>query len=48
MRKTFLLLFLCLATAVQAGRNIIFETDMGNDVDDAWALDMLHKYADRG
>ena len=42
MRKTFLLLFLCLATAVQAGRNIIFETDMGNDVDDAWALDMLH------
>ena len=48
MRKTFLLLFLCLATAVQAGRNIIFETDMGNDVDDAWALDMLHKYADKG
>ena len=32
MRKTFLLLFLCLATAVQAGRNIIFETDMGNDL----------------
>lgn len=48
MRKTFLLILLCLATAVQAGRNIIFETDMGNDVDDAWALDMLHKYADRG
>ncbi len=48
MRKTLLLLLLCLAQAVQAGRSIIFETDMGNDVDDAWALDMLHKYADEG
>jgi inosine-uridine nucleoside N-ribohydrolase len=27
---------------------VIFETDMGNDVDDALALDMLYKYADRG
>lgn len=27
---------------------IIFETDMGNDVDDALALDMLYKYADAG
>lgn len=27
---------------------IIFETDMGNDVDDALALDMLYKYLDRG
>lgn len=26
--------------------NIIFETDMGNDVDDAMALDMLYKYMD--
>jgi len=25
---------------------VIFETDMGNDVDDALALDMLYKYAD--
>ena len=46
MRKTFLLLFLCLATAVQAGRNIIFETDMGNDVDDAWALDFYFAHKD--
>jgi inosine-uridine nucleoside N-ribohydrolase len=27
--------------------NIIFETDMGNDVDDALAMDMLYKYLDR-
>jgi inosine-uridine nucleoside N-ribohydrolase len=28
--------------------NIIFDTDMGNDIDDALALDMLFKYADQG
>lgn len=28
--------------------NVIFETDMGNDVDDALALDMLYKYVDAG
>jgi inosine-uridine nucleoside N-ribohydrolase len=27
---------------------VIFETDMGNDVDDALALDMLYKYMDAG
>ncbi len=27
--------------------NVIFETDMGNDIDDALALDMLYKYADQ-
>lgn len=27
---------------------IIFETDLGNDVDDALAMDMLHKYIDDG
>ena len=27
---------------------IIFETDMGNDIDDALALDMLYKYTDMG
>lgn len=27
---------------------VIFETDMGNDVDDALALDMLYKYAEVG
>ena len=48
MRHSLLLLLLCLAQAMHAQRAIIFETDMGNDVDDAWALDMLHKYADDG
>ncbi|MCQ2161985.1 MAG: nucleoside hydrolase [Bacteroidales bacterium] len=28
--------------------SIIFETDMGNDVDDAMALDLLYKYMDEG
>jgi inosine-uridine nucleoside N-ribohydrolase len=28
--------------------NVIFETDMGNDIDDAMALDMLYKWADEG
>ncbi|WP_157209214.1 nucleoside hydrolase [Mariniflexile maritimum] len=27
---------------------VLFETDMGNDVDDALALDMLYKYVDEG
>lgn len=27
---------------------VIFDTDMGNDIDDALALDMLYKYADWG
>ena len=29
-------------------QRIIFETDMGNDVDDALALDMIYKYQDAG
>lgn len=39
------LLLFCLSTVMQAGNNLIFETDMGNDVDDALAIDMLYKYA---
>ena len=31
-----------------ASKRIIFETDMGNDIDDALALDMLYKYQDTG
>lgn len=36
------------ANAIQASEpmRVIFETDMGNDVDDALALDLLYKYAD--
>lgn len=29
------------------GLKVIFETDLGNDIDDALALDMLYKYADQ-
>ena len=28
--------------------NLIFETDLGNDVDDAMALDLLYKYVESG
>ena len=50
MRKTFsILLGLWFAIGIQAQRqSIIFETDMGNDVDDALAIDMLYKYARQG
>lgn len=34
--------------AAQDPINIIFETDMGNDIDDAMALDMLYKWVDEG
>ena len=46
MRKAFFFLIgLCLAHGMQAQRlNLIFETDMGNDVDDALAIDMLYKF----
>ena len=33
---------------VSDAQKIIFETDIGNDVDDALALDMLYKYMDAG
>ncbi len=33
---------------VSYAQKIIFETDIGNDVDDALALDMLYKYMDAG
>ncbi|HTN08080.1 nucleoside hydrolase [Agriterribacter sp.] len=35
------------ATAANEPLPVIFETDMGNDIDDALALDMLYKYADQ-
>src|SRR5580693_8920229 len=31
-----------------AARPVIFDTDMGNDIDDALALAMLHAMSDRG
>lgn len=36
------------APATAAPMKVIFDTDMGNDIDDAIALDMLYKYADEG
>ncbi len=36
------------ADKAQEPMKIIFETDMGNDVDDALAMDMLLKYAEEG
>lgn len=51
MRRTFFFLIavFCVLVQVKAHRmNIIFETDMGNDVDDALAIDMLYKYHHQG
>ena len=50
MRRIILHLALCFVpVGMQAQRmNVIFETDMGNDVDDALAVDMLYKYNKQG
>ena len=50
MRRLLLFVtMLCAAAGMRAERmNVIFETDMGNDVDDALAIDMLYKYNRQG
>jgi inosine-uridine nucleoside N-ribohydrolase len=52
MMKLFLAVLLAAAMAVPASAatplHVIFDTDMGNDVDDALALAMLHAFASRG
>ena len=58
MKRFSVLLTIILAAVVFSGcasekaeqsdkLRIIFETDVGNDVDDAMALDMLYKYLDQ-
>ena len=39
---------LCFCAATWAAQPVIFDTDMGNDVDDALALAILHTLTDRG
>ena len=51
MKKLSILLvsfILCTCAQQPAPVDIIFDTDLGNDVDDAVALVMLHRYADMG
>jgi inosine-uridine nucleoside N-ribohydrolase len=52
MMKLFLAALLAVAMAVPASAatplHVVFDTDMGNDVDDALALAMLHAFASRG
>ncbi len=50
MKKLFTLLTMCFVfVGIRAQKmSIIFETDMGNDVDDALAIDMLYKYNKQG
>jgi inosine-uridine nucleoside N-ribohydrolase len=52
MTKVFLAILLILAMVAPASAanplHVIFDTDMGNDVDDALALAMLHALASRG
>ncbi len=49
---TFAIVSTCVAKASAAPGHkpqlVIFETDMGNDIDDALALDILYKYMDQG
>src|ERR1022692_1199780 len=46
--RRLLLLCLLLSPICFAARPVIFDTDMGNDIDDALALAMLHTLTDRG
>jgi hypothetical protein len=46
--RRFLLALFVLANVGFAARPVIFDTDMGNDIDDALALAMLHALTDRG
>ena len=46
--RPILLAVLLLANVGFAARPVIFDTDMGNDIDDALALAMLHSLTDRG
>jgi inosine-uridine nucleoside N-ribohydrolase len=48
MRTIGLFLILSSATAAQQRPGVIFDTDMGNDIDDALALAMLHALDSRG
>ena len=52
MKKLLLVIMALFAlSTAEAGKKpikIIFDTDMGNDVDDVIALDMLYKYQDEG
>ena len=49
MLATIAMVAACTMTASAAKPvKIIFDTDMGNDVDDVVALDMLYKYVDEG
>ena len=51
MFRLFCLFIACVALNTAVAREpmkVIFDTDMGNDVDDVIALDMLYKYQDSG
>src|SRR6202167_4145777 len=49
MKMRWIPIMACLmANVCFAARPVIFDTDMGNDIDDALALAMLHALSDRG
>ena len=47
-KRLAVLAALVLASAFAQPTSVIFDTDMGNDVDDALALAMLHALESRG
>jgi len=49
LKKIIITFCCCIFSLISVAKNpvkVIFETDMGNDIDDALALDMLYKYQD--
>src|SRR5271157_4045130 len=46
--RSILIAACLMANVCFAARPVIFDTDMGNDIDDALALAMLHALTDRG
>jgi len=46
--RRILVLFCLIGSVCSGAQPVIFDTDMGNDVDDALALAMLHTLTDRG
>ncbi|MEK7794098.1 MAG: nucleoside hydrolase [Candidatus Hydrogenedentota bacterium] len=47
-RITICLVLLAISASAAGPVKLIFDTDMGNDVDDALALALIHEFADRG
>ena len=48
MKKLFTIMLVFASFALAKPQKVIFDTDMGNDIDDALALAMLYDYQESG